>query len=137
MTYEEILIDVKKRIKEKFGTIKHFAYSADIHYAELNKYFAQRMRPKLAEEFKKKIDELIVQTDVKHINNRILAEEREYIRAKILTNYKNVERFLVDNPEFTKSFISNVINGRKIRNDKRYRRLLATVQLLKYAPESL
>lgn len=137
MNYEEMLLNTKNKIKEKFGTLRHFGYSVDIPYAEINKFFAQRMRPNLAEEFMRNINYLCNTMPSKPRPDGIPAEEREYIRAKIVVNYKNVERFLVDNPEFNKSFISNVINGKRVRNDKRYQRLKLTVDLLKYALEDL
>lgn len=137
MSYDEILIETKRKIKEKFGTLLHFGNSVGLPYAELNKFFAKRMRITEADVFMRQINELMeTKEPIKH-PNQIQQEDREYIRAKILINYKNVERFLVDNPEFTKSFISNVINGRKIRSDKRFQRLKATVELLKYKPEEI
>jgi hypothetical protein len=54
----------------------------------------------------------------------IQPHERELVRVGILTRFKSVKGFCEKHPQFTKVFISNVINGRRIRRDKRVDELI-------------
>ena len=101
-----------------------------MEYSEINKFFAQRINPNRADEMFKELERLLYQTSPKVNDDEIKKEDREYIRAKIMINYRSVEKFIVDNPSYSKSFISNVINGRRVRNDMRYKRLKEVVDSL-------
>lgn len=130
------LLDLKRRIRSKFKTLRHFGYSANIQYAELTKFFARRMRADALEQMQRNVETLLQTVESKENPKEIKDADRQYIRAKILLNYKSVERFIADNPAYTKSFVSNVINGRRVRNDARYKRLKESVESLKYSPEN-
>jgi hypothetical protein len=130
MNYREKLLDLKHRIRLKFKTLRHFCFSIGMEYSEINKFFAQRINPNRADEMFKELERLLYQTSPKVNDDEIKKEDREYIRAKIMINYRSVEKFIVDNPSYSKSFISNVINGRRVRNDMRYKRLKEVVDSL-------
>ena len=130
MNYREKLLDLKHRIRLKFKTLRHFCKSTGIEYSEINKFFAQRISPNKADEMYKELERLLYQTMPKANEDEIKKEDREYIRAKIMINYRSVEKFILDNPSYSKSFISNVINGRRVRNDLRFKRLKDVVDSL-------
>lgn len=131
---KEEVREVKRKIREKFRTVKHFAYSADMDYAEVNKYLGLKLGATAMDEMRDAILKKIEATDIKPFLNVILPEDREYIRRRILVNYKSVNQFITDNPQFTASFMSNVINGKKRNKDLRFKILKDVVSKLNVNP---
>lgn len=121
---------LKKRIKTKFKTLKHFSNSTGYPYKDLNNFFAGRISQTAVDETFNTINELLSKTKPVPDTTIITGSEREMIRIKIAVNYKNVTRFIEKNPGFTKTFISNVINGRRMRVDGRFQRLQKIVNKL-------
>jgi hypothetical protein len=55
-------------------------------------------------------------------------EERLAIRGMIFTNYKSVRAFCADFPEFSMTFVSNVLNGVRTKKDAKYNAFVETLQ---------
>lgn len=135
--YQEKLLALKAKIKLKFKTLRHFGISANIEYAELSKFFAQRMAHDKADLFWREIESALRNVNCIPNEKEITKAERDEIRAKIVVNYKSIDRFITDNPGFSKSFISNVITGRRIRKDERFDMLINAVNSLTLTPQEL
>lgn len=131
---KEDLNALKKEIKAKFKTLKHFAHSAELEYSTLNKFFGRKLGAVNMDETRNQIARLMTETEVKPILHQIQPDEREFIRRKIMLSYKSVNQFLTDNPQFSKSFMSNIINGKRKNKDMRYRTLKDTVMRLQVNP---
>jgi hypothetical protein len=128
---------LKEDIKKKFKTIKHFSYSSGMDYYLLNKFFGKKLGSKNMDETKKEVYKYLESTECKPFLNNIMADEVEYLRRCILINYRSISQFITDNPQFSKSFISNVINGKRIKMDSRYNKFKDSVIALKSKPEEL
>lgn len=124
--------DLKIRIKDKFKTIKNFSRLANLNNKELYGYFCFRMAKSKIDEYEKLLEKLIVETPVMGNPQEIDAYDREYIRSRIALNYKTFGHFVVDNPSFSKPFISNIISGKRVRKDERFKRLKEAVDNLQY-----
>ena len=135
MSYSNRLKDLKGRIKEKFGTVQYFCESADYPRDEINKIFSMKMSKLKIDDEIKRVEILLAQTPVKANPNHIGDWEREMLRSTIMCNYKSISHFLADHPSFTKSFMSNLINGRKVKNDERVQKLKSVVSGLKMKPQ--
>lgn len=130
MNYFNKRESLKKRIKAKFKTLKNFSDSTGYSYKDLNNFFAGRIGQQMVDDKYKILNQLLMDTKPVPDTKIITGSERELIRVQIAVNYKNVTRFIEKNPGFTKTFISNVINGRRIRVDNRFQRLQKLVNKL-------
>lgn len=134
---KEDIKHLKIAIKNKFGTLKHFAYCSGLDYYLLNKFFGRKLGVLNMDEMKKNLPLILESTECKPHKNMISDEERENLRRRILVNYRSVNQFITDNPHFSKSFISNVINGRRKKMDNRFHNLKNAVLLLNVQPEQV
>jgi hypothetical protein len=135
MIYSDKLKDLKKRIKEKFGTVSFFCECSEYPYSEIVKIFSMKMNKLRIDDEIKQVEVLLASTPVLANPDHIPDPEREMLRATIMSNYRSINSFLVDHPEFTKSFMSNIINGKRVKNDDRYRKLKGIVGTMKYKPQ--
>lgn len=124
--------NLKSRIKDKFKTLKNFSLASGLDYKLINKFFGCKMAKSRIDDFAKLLENLLVETPYLGNPQEINSYDREYIRAKIVLNYRSYNQFLSDNPSFSKPFISNVINGKRTRKDDRYNRLKDAVDKLHY-----
>lgn len=124
--------DLKARIKSKFKTLKKFSIDSEVDYKLINKFFGCKMAKTKIDEFAKLLETRLVETPVKGNPQEISPFDREYIRTRIVLNYKSYNQFLNDNPSFSKPFISNIINGKRMRKDDRFNRLKDAVDKLNY-----
>lgn len=135
MNYSDKLKEIKTRIKAKFRTLRNFSAASGIAYTDMNKFFGRKMAKLKVDDFAKLLNEKLDVTEFTEGEKYILPVDREYVRAKIAVNYRNYNNFIADNPMFSKSFVSNVINGKRMRNDDRYQRLKDALSSLEYSPE--
>jgi len=135
MNYSDKLTDLKTRIKAKFRTLRNFSTASGIAYTEMNKFFGKKMSKLKIDDFARQLENALQSTTFSEGEKYIQPLDREYVRAKIAVNYKNYNNFILDNPMFSKSFVSNVINGKRMRNDDRYQRLKDALKHLEYSPE--
>jgi hypothetical protein len=117
---------LKQQIRNKYGSIQEFARISGIRYTKINNLFAYRMpkasEDKLVEEIKSKINSI----DAAELF--MTNDERLAIRGMIFTNYKSVRAFCADFPEFSMTFVSNVLNGVRTKKDAKYNAFVLTLQ---------
>jgi hypothetical protein len=117
---------LKQQIRNKYGSIQEFARISGIRYTKINNLFAYRMpkasEDKLVEEINAKIQSIDA-ADLFMTN-----DERLAIRGMIFTNYKSVRAFCADFPEFSMTFVSNVLNGVRTKKDAKYNAFVVTLQ---------
>lgn len=120
---------MKTEIKQKFGTIKSFTDFAGINPNQMIAFLNNRMSNETKSQFEQRIRNIIESApiDFKPIN-LITDDEREMIRQFVAINYKSIRSFCKQHPEFTLTFISNIITGRKKTKEKRWHKLIDVIQ---------
>ncbi len=117
---------LKSRIREKFGTVRRFAELSGIPETQLRYLLSGKMEVKKADnlmsEIKSKLN-LKPKPDPRYLG----PEVRESIRRRIVVEYRSVRRFCNQYPEFTPVLISNIITGRKKRNDEKIDRIISVL----------
>ena len=117
---------LKSRIREKFGTVRRFAELSGIPETQLRYLLSGKMEVKKADnlmsEIKSKLN-LKPKPDPRYLG----PEVRESIRRRIAVEYRSVRRFCNQYPEFTPVLISNIITGRKKRNDEKIDRIISVL----------
>lgn len=121
---------LKDSIKKKFKTLKNFSRDAGVDYKLINKFFGSKMAKSKIDDFAKMLETLLVETPFSGNPQEITADDREYIRIKIVLSYHSYNEFVTDNPSFSKSFLSNVMSGKRKRKDERFVRLKNAVDSL-------
>jgi len=124
---------IKFRIRKKFGTIRCFCRLTGVDEKMIRHFLSGKMSPGSATITHKAITRLlVVYSKVKITNPDVIQpHERELVRVGIVTRFKSVSGFCEKYPQFNKVFISNVINGRRIRHDKRVDDLYMVIQKFK------
>ncbi len=117
---------LKEQIRSKYGSIQEFARLSGIRYTSINNLFAYRMPQKSQEKLVAQIKDKIEQIDNKDLF--MTNDERLVIRGLMFTGYKSVRAFCADFPEFSMTFVSNVLNGLRTKKDIKYYKLLETLQ---------
>jgi len=117
---------LKSRIREKFGTVRRFAELSGIPETQLRYLLSGKMEVKKADnlmsEIKSKLN-LKPKPDPRYLG----PEVRESIRRRIAVEYRSVRRFCNQYPEFSPVLISNIITGRKKRNDEKIDRIISVL----------
>ncbi len=116
---------LKNEVLKKFGSINAFA---NHRKQDLNSWIVVRTlngsRKKDQERFLNIIERSINDLESE---KEIPTSTREFIRRTILNSFGSRSNFNREFPQFSKSFISNVINGKKKIFDNKTRALLAVV----------
>lgn len=116
--------NLKKEIKTKFRTISRFAEVSEIPEKDLRYYLSGKMSSLRSSEYEKSISRLLKLVKPGPDPRFITEAEREYVRTTIVLNFRSIRRFSDKNPEFTISFISNIVTGRRKIRTKRFFELL-------------
>lgn len=117
---------LKKQIRSKYGSIQEFARLSGMRYTSINNLFAYRIPQKSQEKLVAEITQHIEKIDNKDLF--MTNDERLAIRGMIFTNYKSVRAFCADFPEFSMTFVSNVLNGLRTKKDVKYFKLIETLK---------
>lgn len=120
---------MKQEIKEKFGTIKSFVTASGLNENQMIAYIHNRMSDHKKLEFerliKSKIDEIAPGFVPQNVIND---NDREKVRLFVVTHYKSIRNFTKIHPEFSLTFISNIVTGRKKTKEKRWFKLLSLIE---------
>jgi hypothetical protein len=118
---------LKDAIRKKYGSIVNFSKMTGIRYSVLTNFFAYRLIPSSEEKTLIAINDKL-SNDVNLKKLYISDDERIEVRKMIFGHYKNVKAFSTKYPQFSNTFIGNVLNGvRRIKDAK----FLSLVNLLK------
>ncbi len=121
---------MKQEIKTKFGTIKSFIDASGLNSNQMIAYINNRMSDQKKNEFenliKSKIDQLAPGFVPQYL---ITDKEREKIRLFVVTHYRSIRSFTKVHPEFSLTFISNIITGRKKTKEKRWFKLIELIEV--------
>lgn len=120
---------MKQEIKNKFGTIKSFVTASGLNQNQMISYINNRMSDHKKMEFERLIKTKIDEIGPGFVPQNLINEtEREMIRLFVVTNFRSIRNFSNIHPEFSLTFISNIITGRKKTKEKRWFRLLSLIE---------
>lgn len=118
---------LKSKVREKFGTIRRFCEISGIPENQIRYLVSGKMEEKkslqLISEIKSKLS-IKAKPDPRYLTPDV----RETIRRRIVVEYRSVRRFCNEHPEFTPVLISNIITGRKKRNDEKIDRIISVLK---------
>lgn len=118
----------KKAIKTKFGTISRFIQLSGLEKKPVMAWMAGRMSQTLVDDFTRVLDTAIKSVQTHPDPRKITREQRDFIRLQILIHWKTISNFTQQHPQFSHTFISNVITGRRKTADSRLNDLFLVIQ---------
>lgn len=120
---------MKQEIKEKFGTIKSFVTASGLNENQMIAYIHNRMSDHKKLEFERLIKSKIDEIAPGFVpQNMINDNDREKVRLFVVKHYKSIRNFTKIHPEFSLTFISNIVTGRKKTKEKRWFKLLSLIE---------
>lgn len=117
---------MKEQIKSKFGSVRAFAKASGIKYFTLVNYFTGRMKEEQAAKFASELPAIIEATNADS-KGLIQDVERNQLRVELITKHKSVRNFCKANPDFSMTFVSNIIRGARKKKDARFNELIQSV----------
>jgi hypothetical protein len=121
--------EIKKQIRTRFGSVRRFCrlFTKSENGKEVPYFNYQFLMKALSGKFSEEkfnfvifpVESLIRDIEADY-SNRIDDSDREFIRMKILLNYRNVRTFAALHEEFNSVFIHNVISGKRKKRDLRF-----------------
>lgn len=127
ITNAEAKKQLKKDIKERYGTIQKFCEIAEFSYSKMNMLFANRMKKETEDKMINEVAVLVNQMVNQMVNQIMTEDERKSIRGLMFSKHKNVRTFCMNNEEFSITFVSKIINGQRRKKDKKYHRFIEVI----------
>jgi hypothetical protein len=119
---------IKSNIKSRFGSIRHFCVLARFNYWTATNAFNGRLSNDHMLDVLSDIERLIQTTPVPPCSECINTQEREFVRVALITRWKSIQKFVDNNPDFSMTFVHNVISGKRKIRDNRFNQLIETVK---------
>lgn len=124
-------IQLKSKIKKRFGSMTKFAKLVNMDRYELQKFFAAAEK-KMTPEREKRISELMkLAKDTKNIpiNSEITEPLRKKIKAAVDDQYGGVSEFCSKNPDFSVYSVWQIIGGRRKTISATVKKLIQTLKI--------
>ena len=115
-------------IRENFGSIKNFCRITKFNYFTATNAINGRLSERKTEFILNQLNELIESTPKPNCDECINDNEREMIRVQLLTRFKTTRNFVAQHPDFSGTFVHNVIAGKRKIRDGRFDQLMKTIQ---------
>jgi hypothetical protein len=114
---------LKLEIKSKFRTISRFAEISGIPERDIRYLLSGKMSSSRSLSFERELRRL--SRSIKELPDpRFITDyDRETIRGFIALNFRSIRRFSNEFPEFSVSFVSNIVTGRRKLRTERFEKL--------------
>lgn len=119
---------IKSNVKSRFGSMRQFCVLARFNYWTATNALNGRMEPDRTLDVLSDIERLIVSTPAPPCSECINTQEREFVRVALITRWKSIQNFVNANPDFSITFVHNVIAGKRKTRDDRFNQLIETVK---------
>jgi hypothetical protein len=115
-------------IRENFGSIKNFCRITKFNYFTATNAINGRLSERKTEFILNQLNDLIQSTPKPNCDDCINDNEREIIRVQLLTKFKTTRNFVAQHPDFSGTFVHNVIAGKRKIRDGRFDNLMKSIQ---------
>lgn len=120
-------LDVQNAIKRKFRTIRNFCDSSGIKYHIMTNAITGRLSAPRSQDILNKAKNQIAECELLPCVWCIDNDQREFVKKMVKTRFGTLQNFCKIHPEFTVTFVHNVIAGKRKRVDDR---MLALIDVL-------
>lgn len=120
-------LDVQTAIKRKFRTIRNFCESSGIKYHVMTNAITGRLSSPRSQDVLNKAKQQIAECELLPCVWCIDQDQREFVKKAVKNRFGTLQNFCKNHPEFTLTFVHNVIAGKRKRVDDR---VLALIDVL-------
>jgi hypothetical protein len=120
-------LEVQTAIKRKFRTIRNFCDASGIKYHVMTNAITGRLSSPRSQDVLNKAKQQIAECELLPCVWCIDNEQREFVKNAVKTRFGTLQNFCKIHPEFTLTFVHNVIAGKRKRVDDR---VLALIDIL-------
>jgi hypothetical protein len=121
-------LDVSTAIKRKFKTIRNFCHASGIKYHVMTSAINGRMSTPRSQSILNQAKQSIHETDLAPCIWCIDDDQRKFVENAVKTRFATLQNFCRQNPQFSLTFVHNVIAGKRKRVDDRVLALIDTLQ---------
>lgn len=121
-------LDLSLTIKRKFKTIRNFCHASGIKYHHMTGAITGRLSSPKSQEILNHANGLIVDTELLPCIWCIDEHQRKFVENAVKTRFGTLQNFCREHPEFTMTFVHNVIAGKRKRVDNRVLALIDTLE---------
>lgn len=121
-------LDISMAIKRKFKTIRNFCHASGIKYHVMTSAINGRMSTPRSQSILNQAKQSIHETDLAPCIWCIDNDQRIFVEKAVKTRFGTLQNFCRQNPQFSLTFVHNVIAGKRKRVDDRVLALIDTLQ---------
>lgn len=122
------IAEIKKLMKDKFGTIRRFSELSGIPEKNLRNFFSGKLAMSTIEKLSTDLIEQINQTPVEENPNTVGQLDKEFIRGGISIKYKSIREFCRMHPKFKPVMVSNILTGRRKKRDGKVKEIIGLLE---------
>ena len=120
-------LDVSTAIKRKFKTIRNFCQASGIKYHVMTSAINGRMSTPRSQSILNHAKQSIHETELAPCIWCIDNDQRMFVEKALKSQFGTLQNFCRQNPEFSLTFVHNVIAGKRKRVDDRVLALIETL----------
>jgi hypothetical protein len=121
-------LDVSTAIKRKFKTIRNFCQASGIKYHVMTSAINGRMSTPRSQSILNQAKQTIHETELAPCIWCIDNDQRIFVEKALKSQFGTLQNFCRQNPQFSLTFVHNVIAGKRKRVDDRVLALIDTLQ---------
>jgi len=121
-------LDVSTAIKRKFKTIRNFCHASGIKYHVMTSAINGRMSTPRSQSILNQAKQTIHETELMPCVWCIDKDQRIFVERSLKSQFGTLQNFCRQNPQFSLTFVHNVIAGKRKRVDDRVLALIDTLQ---------
>lgn len=120
-------IDIQNGIKRKFGTIRNFCESSGVKYHVITNAMTGRLPGQRSQRVLELAKQQIAECELLPCVWCIDQDQREFVKKGVKNKFGTLQNFCKNHPEFTLTFVHNVIVGKRKRVDDRVLALIDAI----------
>lgn len=120
-------LEVQTAIKRKFRTIRNFCESSGIKYHVMTNAITGRLSSPRSQDVLNTAKRQIAECELLPCVWCIDTDQREFVKNAVKNRFGTLQNFCKNHPEFTLTFVHNVIAGKRKRVDDRVLALIETL----------
>lgn len=123
VSFGEFSGSVKRELKKQYGSTRHFCRVHQFNYFTITNGLNLRLSADATMDVYRCIAKILETEFNPECYECITEHQRESIRVAIATKFRTIKSFVHSNPQFTYSFVHNVISGKRKFADSRFNEL--------------
>jgi len=120
-------MDIQSGIKRKFGTIRNFCDSSGVKYHVITNAMTGRLSGQRSQRVLELAKQQINDFDLMPCVWCIDDNQRDFVKKGVKNKFGTLQKFCEKYPEFTMTFVHNVIAGKRKRVDDRVLALIDAI----------